>query len=283
MVDTLTNSITALAGTRISSNDLADARNAVLIPFNLHRQTYAAQADEAALWEYRGKGANFAAGFAPRVARVTPEDIARCARTYLMQAVTVVTTPNEALNRLGEFLRSYPEARADDLYKVLYQGVAGPGHLGADKAALRRSLEEEWNAISPESGPLLVPIGIEGDWAWLNLKAWKQQDGTLDTVIDALQASIQGRVARDCRAAVSQEWMRVAAAIAAGALPLKDAAWRTFQARIVRENFPVVHHTPAFMEKYAPAYRVVSMAAWKEITGQEDGDDEDGAEADEPE
>ncbi|NLF37880.1 insulinase family protein [bacterium] len=258
VIDKMTNAILSLAAEPMTDAGLADAKNAVIIPFLAGRETLGQQADMAALWEYRGRGATYPREYVRHIEAVTADDVLRAARRRLESFTCVVTTPDDAVQRAKDFLAAYPDAEAQDVYKALYQGVCGPGHLGADRERLRASVVEEWNAIEAKQGPLFLPIGVTHDWAWLNLKALKAQGGSLEEVVDALYESI--RRAGPRHETFSQNWARVAAAFASGEVKIKDDSWRAFDERMALEDFPVVHHTDTFIRKYAPAYRVVSQS-----------------------
>ena len=48
---------------------------------------------------------------------------------------------------LGWHRQRYPMLRAQDIYKLVHQGVFGPGHIIASAAAARRTLEGEMTAL----------------------------------------------------------------------------------------------------------------------------------------
>jgi hypothetical protein len=59
-------------------------------------------------------------------------------------------------------------------------------------------------------------------------------------------------------AGVAAAWQQVVAAAADGALPLAAADVAAYDAFVRSNNYPVVHHTDAFVTAYQPAYRVLS-------------------------
>ncbi|MCK4716078.1 MAG: hypothetical protein KAT54_04670, partial [Candidatus Marinimicrobia bacterium] len=44
-------------------------------------------------------------------------------------------------------LMHYPDMQADDIYKMVYQGVMGPGHLGTDFQKISNYLNQEMSQI----------------------------------------------------------------------------------------------------------------------------------------
>jgi predicted Zn-dependent peptidase len=265
VVARITNVFAGLTTQALQSNAMHNARNALVIPFLSQRQTLGARAGSAALWEFRGRGANFAQGYPDRIAAVQAEDARACAADCFDAWHCVITTPYDAEARAAAFLECYPDARAQDVYKIIFQGVAGPRHLGARRAALDNFLDREWEQVVPEEGPLWLPIGIADDWAWLNLKAWKHQGGDVAAVSDALWESVNA--APESAIGVSQAWAAVVAALDAGRLALGDD-WRAFDAEIRAAGHPVKHHTQAFIDAYDPSYRVLLRRAWKAPGGK---------------
>ncbi len=260
-VTLMTNVLARLAAGEIDEALLARSRRDVLTVFHRDRQSLGAQAGDAARWLYRGQGLEQAQRFPARIAAVTAADIQRAAAHYAPAWSCVITTPHDAVQRARAFLDHYPHATAQDVYKVIYQGVMGPAHLADGHAHVEEELQREWDGLTPTNQPLWLPIAIQGDWGWLNLRAWKQQGGALEPVQRALWRSIHA--AHTAPAAVSQEWQRVAAAVRAGSLPLDPAPFEQFDAWVRGQHYPVVHHTQEFVAHYQPAYRVLSRRAWE--------------------
>lgn len=256
----ITNVLARLAAGEIDEQLLARSRSDVVALFHRDRQTLEAQADAAARWLYRGQGLEQAQRFPARVAAVTAADIQAAVTRYAPAWSCVVTTPNDPVQRARAFLTRFPGAAVQDLYKVITQGVNGPAHLASDGACMEAELQREWDALTPTNAPLWMPIAINGDWAWLDLRAWKHQGGALNRVRRALWRSIHAP--RDNAMSISQAWHRVVAAVHAGALPCDRAAVDAYSAWLAEHEYPVVHHTAQFIERYQPAYRVLSRRAW---------------------
>jgi hypothetical protein len=259
----MTNAYAEMRTTLLSDGQVAAARNSLLIPRMLERETLAGRVTEAAKWEYFGEGANYAGMFAENLAAVTAADIQDAAHTYFTGWTCVATTPNDVLNRVRAFLRAYPKARAQDVYTMVYQATCGPGHDKADKARITADLEKEWSQITGEDGPLWMPIAIENDWARFNLKAWKFRKGSITAVAETLWRSIQASSKN--QEALAQNWLTVSNAVAGGELKLRDPGWQEFTEKIQKANYPVEQHTQDFIDSYHPAYRVLSRHIWEEV------------------
>ncbi len=240
----------------LATQIVADAKTALAISLAAQQQSPAAQAFQAAMWEYRGLGADYADTLVQAVQQVSPADVQRCAQQSFTGSTTVIITPHAPVARACAFLSRFPKATAQDVYKMLYQAVCGPGHLLHDGAALQDMLTNEWAALTPTNEPLWLPIGIGADWAWFNLRAWKAQGGAREPVARALWQSVHAAQADP--AGVAAAWQQAVAAAADGTLPLAAADVAAFDAFVRSNHYPVVHHTPVFIKEYQPAYRVLS-------------------------
>jgi zinc protease len=240
----------------LATQIVADAKTALAISMADRQQSPAAQAFQAAVWEYRGLGADYADTLVQAVQHVTPDDVLRCAQQSFTGRTTVIITPHAPVARARDFLTRFPEATAQDVYKMLYQAVCGPGHLIYEGSALQDMLTNEWASLTPANEALWLPIGIGADWAWFNLRAWKAQGGALEPVARAMWQSVHAAQADP--AGVAAAWQQVVAAAADGALPLAAADVAAYDAFVRSNNYPVVHHTDAFVTAYQPAYRVLS-------------------------
>lgn len=77
----------------LSNETVSLAKNAALIPYQLDRQTIQSMASSAAVWEYRGQGANFGKEFAGNINKVTPDDVLNFAKKYFGKWSCVMTVP----------------------------------------------------------------------------------------------------------------------------------------------------------------------------------------------
>lgn len=177
--------------------------------------------------------------------------------------LTPTHTP-ETLTRA--FIATYPHAEPQDLYKAIFHGTEGPRHFSDDMARVRSGLAYEWQAITPADEELWFPVGINNEWGWLNLKAWKYRGGSLDTVTEAFIRSISASARKP--EAVSQNWMRVTAYIAEKNVGVMPEEYAVFTASVIENNFPVHHHTPIFIRYYSPAYRVILRSIWEEVLSE---------------
>ena len=91
--DEMTNVAAGITSIPLSDETLTHAKNATIIPYQLSRQTVQAMANSAAVWEYRGKGANFGKDFAKKIAKVNSKDVQSVASDYFKKWTCVMTIP----------------------------------------------------------------------------------------------------------------------------------------------------------------------------------------------
>jgi hypothetical protein len=171
--------------------------------------------------------------------------------------------------------RRYPLLRAQDIYKLVHQGVFGPGHIIASAAQARRMLEEEVAALEVKGQEakakrqssdeeLLEAIDPDGRLVRVNLGP-----------LAATQCKVQGARSKMqdtgwlVRAMVESGWRvngdpaqmkrRLAAAVrwCRKNLPRQAAELERMATRAEGLGYPAFHHSPAYFRAYRPAYRVV--------------------------
>ena len=165
--------------------------------------------------------------------------------------------------------------RAQDIYKLVHQGVFGPGHSIASAAHARRTLREEMAALevpSPkskvrsQSEPEFEPIEPGGRLVRVNLRPMlgmrdeggkgKVREGRADAewLANALVES-----GRRVKGEPEQMKRRLAAAVrwCRKNLPRQAAELERMAARAAESGYPALHHSPAYSRAYRPAYRVV--------------------------
>jgi len=171
--------------------------------------------------------------------------------------------------------RRYPLLRAQDIYKLIHQGVFGPGHIISSAAAARRALVSEIAELEGKSQKakakrqnpdeeMFEPIDPGVRLVRMNLRPWvaaecrsqnaegrRQNCGLL---AEALVAS--ARQVKDDPALMKR---RLAAAVrwCRKNLPRQAAELARVAARAEESGYPALHHSPEYSRAYRPAYRVV--------------------------
>lgn len=158
----------------------------------------------------------------------------------------------------GHFQR-YPLLQAEDVLKFLHQSTFGCGHLIASPTAAAAYICQEMGQCAESTA---ATEALDGDFCRVHLSYIKKLGVSADTLAKLLAFSAQDF----CGDKESIETrLNVALSMAKnGELPFsyeelqqEIAAWRN-------AGFPARHHSEAFRNAYAPAYRVIKKeyAQW---------------------
>jgi hypothetical protein len=173
---------------------------------------------------------------------------------------------------LAWHLRRYPLMRAQDIYKLVHQGVFGPGHIISSANSARRILDDELAALQvrSQSEPEFEPIEPDGRLVRVNLRPFavaaevrsqkaecRRQNGGAEWLVAAMVES-----ARRVKGDPGQMTRRLATAVkwCHRNLPRQSAELERMAARAEESGFPAFHHSPAYSRAYRPAYRVILRA-----------------------
>jgi hypothetical protein len=171
------------------------------------------------------------------------------------------TTRPDAPDFVASVLEARPASELSDIYKLLYQGAFGTGHMISSRAAagdyLRREMETMGDA---PRDPLLEPCSADGRMVRVNLRPFARAPLDTGRLLDAIMETVE-RVAPDT-ASFLAAWTAVGAAIRRGTLPFDAGAYDAFSVAVRGEGYPAVHHSDAYREAYHPAYRVVLRDAF---------------------
>ena len=148
-------------------------------------------------------------------------------------------------------LALYPAMRPTDVIKLLYQRAFGGGHMIADPEGAIAYLREEYESLTPSDALRTEEIG--GDVMRLYLSG-----------IPAASLCTVGRLfvysAAELREGGAQLWQlldQFTKTVQAGETPFSQAEWDETLCAYRAEGCPMVRHSPAYREAYAPAYRVI--------------------------
>jgi len=179
----------------------------------------------------------------------------------------------------AELERSAGAVQAEDLYKFLHQGVLGPAHAVVDTAPVRAWLQREWaQTVSlPAAGrpPLLLPLRPDGDLVRVDLV--RLQELARDHDLGAAATAALQDTLLEAFAATAAAWPRRPEALANlwQAVLTDTTLWHEHLTgdallaltRDVAEDWPAVHHSQIYRERWRPHYRVVDRGrlpgAWR--------------------
>jgi len=168
---------------------------------------------------------------------------------------------NETLNILREQLDRYPEMTGQDIYKLVYQSIMGPGHYGTDTNHIVMWLQQEAMAMGFETPPDSLPLTEEIGNGYLRVNLWPflKSGGSLEALAEAQVASTQK--APDS-AELQKTWHSVKSWARQGLLkPLSGEEIDQLTPFLEEKSWPAMHHSEKYSREYLPHYRVVSKSS----------------------
>jgi hypothetical protein len=166
--------------------------------------------------------------------------------------------------------------RAQDIYKLIHQGVFGPGHITASTEEARSTLEDEvrsqklegrWQNGRPEE--LVEEIDPTGRLARVNLRPMIEQgrgmkdecgksgsEWLVRAMVESARRVKGDPVRMERRLADAVRWCRES-------IPRQAAEIERLAARAEESGFPAFHHSPEYSRAYRPAYRVILSGCLK--------------------
>ena len=85
-------------------------------------------------------------------------------------------------------------------------------------------------------------------------------------IVQAIRKS--SRPMQSDRKKLEEAWKNIKYELEAGSLKIDKNEFLKFYQFIVENNYPVVHHSELYIQRYSPAYRVVKKSVWEEILTQ---------------
>ena len=167
--------------------------------------------------------------------------------------------PNRAAEVLGAYMRKYPEAHLQDVYKSCFQDVYGPGHIIKDSATCARYIVDEMGQtdVSDLRFPDYEPTGVEGNFVRVNLRVLKDGRVPLDLFVRLLMQSADVKQKMPLYDWKGQ-WDRLQKTLDTITPRPKnfDADAANLRSWLDRGEV-MVHHSRHFNESYAPHYRII--------------------------
>jgi hypothetical protein len=167
--------------------------------------------------------------------------------------------------------------RAPDVYKLIHQGVFGPGHMFVNEQRVRARLKDELQELanqvkgqgarvtsrSPVEG-LIEEIDPRGKLVRVNLGSMVAAQSRMQTAECKMQnvswvAEAMVESARRVKGDHEQMRRRLAAAVrwCRKNLPRQAGEFERLAARAEDSGYPAFHHSSAYARAYSPAYRVI--------------------------
>jgi hypothetical protein len=159
--------------------------------------------------------------------------------------------------------RRYPLLGAADAYKLIHQGVFGPGHIVASASAALANLRSELLSLDASGYPDTAdtePLDPDGRFIRVNLVPLVGNTEALGRLGDAL---VESSRAQGTAAAMKErlgsvvEWF-------GGVMPDIGHELAAIAREVEGAGFPALHHTALYAQAFRPAYRVILAALWPE-------------------
>ena len=162
-------------------------------------------------------------------------------------------------------LELYPEMQPQDLYKFVYQAILGPAHLGTQKDKMVQYLKWEINSITKmPQNKLIERIHPEDKYIRIDLKKFKAKNGNIDLLGDVLFSSCKKEPHGPKE--LKEVLCIIAGLIKINTLHIESNKFIEYINKLESLNFPVPHHSEKYTTQYKPAYRVVSLEKWEELS-----------------
>lgn len=158
---------------------------------------------------------------------------------------------------LETHLIRYPEIQLVDIYKLIHQASLGSEHAVRDYEQARGWLEQEIASLGtgPDE-PIFDPISPPGDLLRIHLRPFLRQGGDLQRLLRAFV-----RTTNEYRGSIErlrEFWQAVELLAEEGRMKNSVDEVHAFWTEMEARNFPALHHSPVYQERYRPAYRVVA-------------------------
>ena len=169
---------------------------------------------------------------------------------------------------ISEHLSSYPEMQITDVYKLVYQSIMGPAHMGTDIVKIKDYLSHEISDISAsERADLIENISPSGAVIRVDLKRIKAEDGNIHLLAEAIARSASG--IKPDTSMLENVWHVVGNLIKNGSLrQFTRAEFEAFTREIEKTGYPAAHHSEIYHKRYSPAYRVLLREEWENICSE---------------
>lgn len=179
--------------------------------------------------------------------------------------------PDRARQVLTDYMRRFPQAQLQDVYKLCFQDIYGPGHIIKDSASCAGYITREMEQVDTLDTryPDYEYAGIDGNFVRVNIKILKQHRFDLGRFVQLLMQSasqVNPMPLYDWRG----QWQRIQnqlRTIQPQPLNFDDDAARLDS--LFNRGEYVFHHSTRFNQTYAPHYRLIRRDLFeKEILPQ---------------
>lgn len=156
-----------------------------------------------------------------------------------------------------EQFKRYPELKARDVYKFIYQAAMGNGHLIKNEKAFYGNLCKEIETIDADPGmPLIEWLDPNGLLLRLNLGPFKATHGNLNKLRQCVI-----KTASDFQPSLDNlmnYWDIVISLSKETKISLKTSELNKFYKKMDIQSFPATRHSEEYRRLYHPSYRIIN-------------------------
>ena len=161
-------------------------------------------------------------------------------------------------------LERYPQLQIQDVYKMLYQGEFGVGHLIDNPQAAKNYLNSELEQVAGDSTePLWEYISPDSSMVRINLRPFKFRQMDSRKLIQAMLKTTRTVIGDTTR--FINDWDIIQQGINKKLLPFSASKTKKFWLEMKAQGFPAVHHSQDYQQAYHPAYRVIKAEYLEEV------------------
>lgn len=157
-------------------------------------------------------------------------------------------------------LDRYPDATLQDIYKSMFQDRFGVAHLLAERAMVRRYIEQEVALTEGKCSNYYESCGWRGNYKRVDLRAVRDGVLTLDELTDMFMRSAERGIEADSIALRNwqSEWLTISRVCRDIFLSLDGYVEdSTSLSNLISSGRYVVHHSKRYNDSYRPHYRIV--------------------------
>ncbi|MCD6204811.1 MAG: hypothetical protein J7L22_04025 [Candidatus Marinimicrobia bacterium] len=173
-----------------------------------------------------------------------------------------LSQPANWVDVINDHLQMYPKMLPDDIYKLVYQGMLGPGHLGTERLRIENYLKQELSSVEPDAdADLEEVISPDSLYIRINLKKMKAMGLSEEMLVNAIIRSV--KKAPHTKSEFIRTWRKLVQMVESDKIRIDKQNFSEFNTYIIENNYPVVHHSEIYKQTYTPSYRVVLRSVWE--------------------
>lgn len=160
---------------------------------------------------------------------------------------------NETRELLIKHFEKYPELRAEDIFKFIFQSAFGCEHLVSNEAAALEYIKKEYSSLS--DGETARIEKLDGEYARVHLSCLR--DGLSPETLARLFC-LSAKKEENGQERLLEKLSVAAELVDERIIPLDREDFERKLDEWRAAGYPAVHHSDAFRSEYHPAYRVIS-------------------------